>query len=724
MLWSTPRPNTQFLYSYHIIILLCWASVFGQKGSPCPEGFYLIRPKIFEAGTVSGTANCYKFVFEKVKFMEAKNACESLGAELATPKDESEATALTQYIVENSLRHRKYWIGLTDQEKEGYLRWIDDGRLLDEIAFPPPWFDREPSSDPSIPPGSIGDLQDCVKMAIWVYGYNQRARWYDTICDSREAYICEAPANHHVEAQDNTTTPIQPTTTNATGRADLDQDSSPPDGLGTLIEMEGGRPQPTQIAMKGVHNYPENDTIIDSSSSLPLQIVGYANGMEANNTNFINSSSKDKSKLKDSVHFKNLTSFKLKEKNNTILSDTAQERTCHLECTPNVMRAACPLKSFPFMKNSVIVLNNSTCRPRRNQTHLIIHATLDGCGTRAINLPGNQVSFRNVIQVFGKLRTVIENQERVTSVTDFMVLDCRYPQRNLIAHNFSPSEDNPSAQFTVMNGPTLPHAFMLYKTDEYECPYGKEDFPVEIETSGRLYFEVRLLIASEQVELHPVSCVATPDTDPYNSNNYVMMQDGCVSDATFQTEASNSPKISRFSVQAFRFLGFAERVYVHCELMVCTLASISSPSCPYACQSNRVKRDENDVDEEDNLNPAQMIFAKMGPIIITSQTDPEVEFRLRDEVFSHGHRTTIIPTEEARTSTTNEKNIRNLKVLIDHHVGHHRNTAKQVGKDVARSDEDGQRGGADLLHGSGFFLMMMAQVGCLTALCLLINFLA
>uniref|UniRef100_H2ZM45 ZP domain-containing protein n=1 Tax=Ciona savignyi TaxID=51511 RepID=H2ZM45_CIOSA len=503
------------------------------------------------------------------------------------------------------------------QEEEGTLKWIDDQQTLGSFA---PWMVQEPDSGKTDGNGA-GERHDCVKMTIMVVGSRSIANWYDAVCASREAFVCE-------------TEPIVPTSATVQPIQDVEIEST---SMPTNLIFET-----SDTPMEYVEN--ENDTEILNETALPLTVVGYGSGVDSNSTHDNTNTSSEP----DLTESENFTSGEMETP-----SPTYTRRTCQLECSPFMMKAACPLANFPLMLDATAVLNNASCRPRRNSTHLIVHITLDGCGTMAKNIRGNEVSFSNTIRLASR-GSILRSHQEISESTEFMVLDCRYPQRHMLMQNFRPAENRPRIHVTVQDGPNLPHVFLVYKNNNYDCPFPKSDNPIRISISQRLFFEIRLTMLSHQVEVHPVTCVATPDQDPYNSNNFQMMENGCIRDDTLQLEESDSGKISRFSVQAFRFVGFYTKIYVHCELIVCTLGSASSVRCPYQCdvESRRRRNAQNDT-------LTQRIQISTGPIIFVPDSE---------EGTPSGYIIREYPREES-SNATDENEVENPGEIVVEDAG-------------------------------------------------------
>ncbi|CAK8674354.1 unnamed protein product [Clavelina lepadiformis] len=111
------------------------------------------------------------FRIEK-NFNDARDACQSLGGDLALVKTEMIQNALSPIIgsLGRTPFNYGYFIGMTDQKQEGRWRWIDDTRLTHEN-----WNWREPSNSGN---------EDCGSMF-------RNGGWNDLTCWRKTYYICE-----------------------------------------------------------------------------------------------------------------------------------------------------------------------------------------------------------------------------------------------------------------------------------------------------------------------------------------------------------------------------------------------------------------------------------------------------------------------------------------------------------------------------------------------------
>eukprot|EP00058_Branchiostoma_floridae_P028490 XP_002613981.1 hypothetical protein BRAFLDRAFT_118457 [Branchiostoma floridae] len=131
----------------------------------CPAGYELFRDV------------CYKVFDSEKDYLASKAVCEEDGGTLAMPRDQSVNSFLIK--LRSSLnRNVRYWIGLTDREKEGTWSWTD-GRPLGPFSS---WADGEPNN---------AGNEDCV---VYAAHPSVRDMWNDVPCSLRYRFICQKPA--------------------------------------------------------------------------------------------------------------------------------------------------------------------------------------------------------------------------------------------------------------------------------------------------------------------------------------------------------------------------------------------------------------------------------------------------------------------------------------------------------------------------------------------------
>ncbi|KAL4218176.1 C-type lectin domain 17 member A [Mactra antiquata] len=122
-------------------------------------------------GWVAYEGSCYLFGHDAVPFAEAKHFCEQHHQSyLVNIGSADENNFLKAYL--RGLKHKVWWMGLSDHEKEGEWKWVN----TDTVAEFTDW-------DPSQPDPSE---EDC-----GVFWLAFDFRWGDVPCTSNFTPVCE-----------------------------------------------------------------------------------------------------------------------------------------------------------------------------------------------------------------------------------------------------------------------------------------------------------------------------------------------------------------------------------------------------------------------------------------------------------------------------------------------------------------------------------------------------
>ncbi|XP_046698495.1 CD209 antigen-like [Silurus meridionalis] len=126
--------------------------------------------KLFKSGWTYFSNSIYYISTGTKSWTESRQDCRERGADLVVINRKEELDFI------NKLRtNRGTWIGLTDRDKEGEWKWVDDTLLTTGY-----WFKGEPNS-------KAGD-EDCVMTGT---GSDSVMNWADYPCNTRFIWICE-----------------------------------------------------------------------------------------------------------------------------------------------------------------------------------------------------------------------------------------------------------------------------------------------------------------------------------------------------------------------------------------------------------------------------------------------------------------------------------------------------------------------------------------------------
>ncbi|XP_031438566.1 C-type lectin domain family 4 member E-like [Clupea harengus] len=153
------------------ILLICAAVVLfimfsGSSGGQCSDGWE------------SFSGSCYYFPHDALNWTASRNQCMSVGGHLVIIDRKEEQIYITQKINKSE---NDFWIGLTDSEKEGQWKWVDNTDL--KLKF---WHKAQPNNSKGFGNHTTGE--DC---GIVRHVTRSERNWFDEYCGSLNNRICE-----------------------------------------------------------------------------------------------------------------------------------------------------------------------------------------------------------------------------------------------------------------------------------------------------------------------------------------------------------------------------------------------------------------------------------------------------------------------------------------------------------------------------------------------------
>ncbi|XP_060915398.1 C-type lectin domain family 4 member D-like [Labrus mixtus] len=130
---------------------------------------------------------CYSFSTTKSTWNKSRDECSGGRGDLVKIDSTEEQTFLDMRLRDKMTEAEdKFWIGLTDSEREGTWLWADGSPLNPSLVF---WSNDEPDNWD----GDNSDGEDCVRMGERG-GAVEHKSWFDKSCEIPHKYICEKPA--------------------------------------------------------------------------------------------------------------------------------------------------------------------------------------------------------------------------------------------------------------------------------------------------------------------------------------------------------------------------------------------------------------------------------------------------------------------------------------------------------------------------------------------------
>uniref|UniRef100_H3ABB2 C-type lectin domain-containing protein n=1 Tax=Latimeria chalumnae TaxID=7897 RepID=H3ABB2_LATCH len=125
-----------------------------------------------ETGWILFNSNCYYFTQKEETWQESRSTCQSLKSDLVIIRSKEKQDFIADQI------QAVYWIGLTDQDSEGWWEWVDNTNSYHSERF---WRNGEPNGY---------SRENCATIGGW--GSAEIIKeWFDVSCQKRFYGICE-----------------------------------------------------------------------------------------------------------------------------------------------------------------------------------------------------------------------------------------------------------------------------------------------------------------------------------------------------------------------------------------------------------------------------------------------------------------------------------------------------------------------------------------------------
>uniref|UniRef100_H3CGN1 ZP domain-containing protein n=1 Tax=Tetraodon nigroviridis TaxID=99883 RepID=H3CGN1_TETNG len=256
-----------------------------------------------------------------------------------------------------------------------------------------------------------------------------------------------------------------------------------------------------------------------------------------------------------------------------------------VNCTETAMIVTVDKSTFPRIHEDHLRLNdaaNMACRLTSNSTHVIGTIPLNACGTEVQEDTENLI-FSNEITTFDNITDVITRKHLLE-----VQFSCQYRKRQNMSLAFRIHRDN----VTVMEkgfGTFNSTDFAVLTTIRYSCP---DHGGPQLVPSGRYEIGTRSLpadrghhdghINTDALRGCPAAAAPWSRTSPTYTPTYTIIKDGCNMDSTVITHPRSHPREFRFSLEAFKFIGLHDQVYISCQVMMCR-AGDPNTRCSRGC---------------------------------------------------------------------------------------------------------------------------------------------
>ncbi|XP_032366665.1 CUB and zona pellucida-like domain-containing protein 1 isoform X2 [Etheostoma spectabile] len=273
-------------------------------------------------------------------------------------------------------------------------------------------------------------------------------------------------------------------------------------------------------------------------------------------------------------------------------------------------------EKYPGVKEEDLRLNdptNTACKVGTNSDFVFAVVPLSGCGTQ-IEENGENLTFKNEIT---------NNKPDVVITRKCMLelkFECKYPKHGKVKQSYSGHRENVTVSEKDLG--TFTYQFEFYPNKNFRTPKISKLYPLKCDYKQRIYMQVEVTSSVDDTELFVESCRAAPYDNPNYRPTYPIIDNGCNVDPTVEIHSPAHQKQFRFSMEAFRFIGSEDQVYISCSVMMCKVGSPNT-RCSQGCVKSRSQRDDRQRHhtKREAVTQSSRHFISQGPLIVVGSAE-------------------------------------------------------------------------------------------------------
>ncbi|XP_030271109.1 uncharacterized protein LOC115580671 isoform X3 [Sparus aurata] len=251
----------------------------------------------------------------------------------------------------------------------------------------------------------------------------------------------------------------------------------------------------------------------------------------------------------------------------------------YVSCSESAMTVEIEKSSFPRLSEDNLRLNdpsNTVCSLQRhsNSTHVIAVIPLNACGTQ-IEEDDDNLIFTNEITTVDRGTDVITRKHLLE-----VQVCCQYPKRGNVSQSFT--VHRPNVTVWEKGYGRFTYGFEFYPDSTFRTMVDPNSYPLEYEIGSRVFMQIEATSSINNTQLFVESCSAAPYDNPNSRPKYTIIENGCNVDSTLQRYTPDHQRQFKFSMEAFKFIGQNNQVYISCSVMMCE-AGNPNTRCAQGC---------------------------------------------------------------------------------------------------------------------------------------------
>uniref|UniRef100_A0A3P9J5Y4 ZP domain-containing protein n=1 Tax=Oryzias latipes TaxID=8090 RepID=A0A3P9J5Y4_ORYLA len=300
-----------------------------------------------------------------------------------------------------------------------------------------------------------------------------------------------------------------------------------------------------------------------------------------------------------------------------VLVDVGKEQIkANVVCGESSMRVEIPKDSLTGLSEDHLELSdptNTVCSltTHSNSSHVIADFPLNACGTQ-IEEDDDNLFFKNEF-------TTVDDPSQLITRKHLMEISfyCQYAKKSNMTVGFTAHRKNVTVWERGFG--TFTYQFEFYPDNQYQAMIDPNSYPLEYELGSKIYMEIEASSSLNNTEMFVESCRASPYDNPNYHPTYTIIDNGCTVDPTVQIYAPSNQKQFRFSVEAFKFIGLHDQVYISCSVMVCE-AGNPNTRCSQGCMNSSSSNDHHHIHKREATVQSRAHFISQGPLRLHSDS--------------------------------------------------------------------------------------------------------
>ncbi|XP_030612291.1 CUB and zona pellucida-like domain-containing protein 1 isoform X2 [Archocentrus centrarchus] len=299
-----------------------------------------------------------------------------------------------------------------------------------------------------------------------------------------------------------------------------------------------------------------------------------------------------------------------------VLQVGKKEIKTNVICTESTMTVEVEKSSFNGLHENHLRLSessNTLCSLERysNSTHIIGVIPLNACGTQ-IEEDAENLIFKNEITTVDDSRDLITRKHHLE--VEFY---CQYPKKGNVSLGFTAHRK--SVEVWDKGFGKFTYQFEFYPNNQFQNMIDPNSYPLEYDVGQKIYMEIDASTMVNDTEIFVESCRASPYDNPNYHPIYSIIEDGCPVDPTVMVHATDNKRQFRFCIEAFKFIGLYDQVYISCSVIMCK-AGDPNTRCSQGC-INSTSNDHHHVRKRDAAFQTAQHFISQGPLRLKRSAD-------------------------------------------------------------------------------------------------------